>query len=161
MSFINIKNNHYWTTSRSKATRKLHDEICHLMKFAWVYYTANKMKCWSHISLTCLKANMMSLESSISLNMPSSLLVNPGPHSCFSLLNILFSASTLADFPTSSLFARSCQWDVITMQPFKYGGNKNVPSRIHKESRGICWFYTFTGHIFSKQLNWNIPWPLG
>ena len=57
---------------------------------------------------TCLNAMFMSLLSSMSLNIPSSFEVKPPPHSCFSFDNMLFSASTLADFPTSSRFARSC-----------------------------------------------------
>ena len=60
------------------------------------------------VLLTCLKVSMMSLLSSMSLNMPSNLDVKPAPHSCFNLLSIDFSASTLADLPRSSRLARSC-----------------------------------------------------
>lgn len=45
--------------------------------------------------------------TSMSLNIPSSFDVNPPPHSCFSFDSMLFSASTLADFPTSKRFAKS------------------------------------------------------
>jgi hypothetical protein len=48
----------------------------------------------------------------MSLNIPSSLEVKPPPHSCFSFDSMLFSASTLADFPTSSRFARSYDFTV-------------------------------------------------
>lgn len=56
---------------------------------------------------TCLKATLISFDSSMSLNMPSSFDVKPPPHSCFNFDNMLFSASTLADLPTNSLLAKS------------------------------------------------------
>jgi hypothetical protein len=52
----------------------------------------------------------------MSLNIPSSLEVKPPPHSCFSFDSMLFSASTLADFPTSSRFARSYNFTVPKRQ---------------------------------------------
>ena len=57
--------------------------------------------------LTCLNVSMKSLESSMSLNIPSSLPVKFGPHSALSLLSMLFSASTLADLPNRRRLARS------------------------------------------------------
>lgn len=56
---------------------------------------------------TCLKDTLISLLNSISLNIPSNLDVNPPPHSCFNLDSMLFSASTLADFPTNNRLAKS------------------------------------------------------
>ena len=74
----------------------------------------------------CLKAELISRDNSMSLNIPSNLLVKPAltsmisltmisedqkvltyPHSALSLDSMLFSLSTLADFPTNNLFARS------------------------------------------------------
>ena len=49
----------------------------------------------------------MSRLRSMSLNIPSSLLVNWLPHSAFSLEIMFFSASVLDDFPSSRRFARS------------------------------------------------------
>ena len=54
-----------------------------------------------------LKEVMMSRERSTSLNMPSSLLVNWLPHSALSLVIMVFSASVLLLFPSSSRLARS------------------------------------------------------
>lgn len=73
----------------------------------WQYYERELANVFEWKQLTCLKALLTSLDNSISLNMPSSLEVNPPPHSCFSLDSMLFSASTLADFPTSKRLAKS------------------------------------------------------
>jgi len=87
------------------APRKLTPEFNE--EFQYDAAKISSLKANSVIYITCLKAMLISLLSSMSLNIPSSLDVNPPPHSCFSLDNMLFSASTLADFPTRSLFAKS------------------------------------------------------
>lgn len=78
----------------------------HVLKQHFVHQTSEARA--NNHSPTCLNAMFMSLLSSMSLNIPSSFEVKPPPHSCFSFDSMLFSASTLADFPTSSRFARSC-----------------------------------------------------
>ena len=54
-----------------------------------------------------LKEAITSRESSMSLNMPSSLAVKPEPHSAFSFEIIDFSASTEADLSSSSRLDKS------------------------------------------------------
>lgn len=54
------------------------------------------------LDLTCLNCTMMSLESSMSLNMPSSLLVNAAPHSERGRITSVCSGS----FVSPSVFAR-------------------------------------------------------
>ena len=67
------------------------------------------MPCLSLLCTDALFLNpaMMSRLVSTSLNIPSSLFVNWEPHSVLNFPMVLFSASMLLLFPSSSLFARS------------------------------------------------------